>query len=314
MNRNDRVNDNQPADDPAGPGQFDDAVGVYLLDALDEAELAEFEAFLRDDLDAQAEVAALRPVVNLLPLALDERDLPQPSATLRSRILQAARDDGRSSPPGSTGSATPPIDQPRRPSGPSVPPIQRSSTAPGGTILPFVRRIGFERLAAGLLALIAAGAIIWGITLQSRLNNTKDDLDAARDEVALLQGHGGGLVQAVVYPMDPTEDGPETANAVVALETEASTIATISTTGMPPTEQGRNYQLWFITLDDAGEIEGAPRPSITFEVGQDGAIVVEHIPVDGPFDAVAITNEPVGGSPAPTTPVILFGTRGVAAG
>ena len=83
MNRNDRVNDNQPADDPAGPGQFDDAVGVYLLDALDEAELAEFEAFLRDDLDAQAEVAALRPVVNLLPLALDERDLPQPSATLR---------------------------------------------------------------------------------------------------------------------------------------------------------------------------------------------------------------------------------------
>src|SRR5215203_3980140 len=101
MNRDDRLNDNLPADGPAGPGSFDDAVGAYLLDALDETELAEFEAFLREDLDAQAEVSELRPVVNLLSLAIDDRDVPQPSVGLRSRILQAAREDGRTSSSGS---------------------------------------------------------------------------------------------------------------------------------------------------------------------------------------------------------------------
>jgi hypothetical protein len=177
-----------------------------------------------------------------------------------------------------------------------------------------VRRIGFDRLAAGLLALIAAGAIIWGISLQSRLNDTEDDLDAVRDELAIVQGEGEGVVQAVVYTLDPTENGPETANAIVSLQAEDSTEATISALGMPPTDEGRAYQLWFIDLNDAGEVEGTPRPSVAFAVGADGAAIVENVPVDGPFDAVAITSEPAGGSPTPTTDPIMFGTRGVAAG
>ena len=314
MDRDDRLNDNLPADGPAGPGSFDDAVGAYLLDALDDAELAEFEAFLRDDPDTQAEVAGLRPVVGLLPLALDDRDVPQPSAALRLRILQAARENNDASSPGSAAGGTAAIKQPRQPAGPAASPLEKSTRSSGGTVLPFIRRMGFERLAAGLLALIAAGAIIWGITLQSRLNDTRNDLNSVRDELAIVQGDEGGVVQAVVYTMDPTEEGPETANAIVSLQAEDSAEATISALGMPPTAQGRVYQLWFISLNDAGEVEGVPRPSVTFEVGTDGAVIVEDVPVDGPFDAVAITDEPAGGSAAPTTPPILFGTRGVAAG
>ncbi len=313
MDRDDRLNDNLPADGSAERGSFDDAVGAYLLDALDESELAEFETFLRDDPGLQTEVASLRPVVDLLPLALDERNQPQPSAGLRSRIVQAAREDGGSS-SGTGTSSTPPIASPRRSAGPATAPVDHEAGPSRGTILPFVRRIGFDRLAAGLLALIAAGAIIWGITLQSKLNDTQDELDDIQDELALVQNGNGGEVQNVVYTLDPTEDGPETANAVVALQSEDSTEATISANGMPPTEAGREYQLWFIDLNDAGDVEGAPRPSVTFQVGADGAVIVSDVPVDGPFDAVAITSEPAGGSPAPTTPPILFGTRGVAAG
>ena len=166
---------------------------------------------------------------------------------------------------------------------------------------------------AGLLALIAAGALIWGVTLQSRLNDTEGDLDSVRDELAALEGDSG-VVRTVAYLLDPTPDGPETANAIFELQTEESTTAKFTALGMPPTEPGREYQLWFVDLTDAGEVEGAPRPGATFEVGADGAIVVDGVPVDGPFDAVAITNEPAGGSPAATTPIILFGTQGVAAG
>lgn len=312
MDRDDRLSDNRPADGPAGPDSFNDAAGAYLLDALDEAELAEFEAFLRDDPEARAEVVELRPVVDLLPLALDGRDLPQPSAGLRDRILQAAREDGRSSSP--DGGNPSPVAQPRGPAGPNTAPLDRTSTASYGTILPFVRRVGAERLVAGLLAVITAGALIWGITLQSRLDDTRDDLNAAREELAILEGDGEGVVQAVVYTLDPTEEGPETANAIVSMQAENSAEATVSALGLPPTEEGRVYQLWFLSLDDAGEVEGAPRPSVTFEIGTDGAAIVDGVPVDGPFEAVAITTEPTGGSFAPTTAPIMFGTRGVAAG
>lgn len=312
MDRDDRLNDNLPADGPAGPGSFDDAVGAYLLDALDEAELAAFEAFLRDDPDTQAEVAGLRPVVGLLPLALDDRNAPQPSAGLRSRILQAARDDaGPSS--GAAPSSTPPIVPPSRAPRPVAAPTERDSAPPRGTILPFVRRMGFERLVAGLLALITVGAIIWGISLQSRLNDTKDDLNAVRDELAQVQGDDEGVVRTVAYLLDPTPDGPETANAIVELQTENSPTAKFTALGMPPNGEGRAFQLWFINLNDAGEVDVA-RPSVTFIVGTDGHVIVDDVPVDGPFDAVAITDEPAGGSSAPTTPPILFGTRGVAAG
>jgi hypothetical protein len=98
------------------------------------------------------------------------------------------------------------------------------------------------------------------------------------------------------------------------MQAEESTEATMTALGMPPTEEGRVYQLWFLNLNDASQPEGAPRPSITFQIGADGAVIVEDVPVDGPFDAVAITNEPAGGSAAPTTDPIMFGTRGVAAG
>lgn len=313
MDRDDRLNDNLPADGPAGPGSFDNAVGAYLLDALDDAELAEFEAFLRDDLGTQADVAALRPVVGLLTLALDDRDIPQPSANLRFRILQAARDDAGGSSSGGTESGSPVVEPLRQQARPAAP-IDQTARPSTGTILPFVRRMGFERLAAGLLALIAAGTIIWGISLQGRLNDTKDDLNFVRDELALAQDGDDGVVRTVAYLLDPTPDGPETANAIVELQTEGSAAAKFRALGMPATVQGRAYQLWFINLNDAGEVEGVPRPSVTFQVGDDGHVILDDVPVDGPFDAVAITNEPEGGSTAPTTSPILFGTRGVAAG
>ena len=67
-----------------------DQVGAYVLDALDPEERAAFENHLRGCSMCQAEVAELRQVVDVLPLAAD---VAEPPSALRGRIMDAVRDD-----------------------------------------------------------------------------------------------------------------------------------------------------------------------------------------------------------------------------
>jgi anti-sigma-K factor RskA len=66
---------------------------------------------------------------------------------------------------------------------------------------------------------------------------------------------------------------------------------------MPPVPEGKTYQIWVIEDD-------VPKPSGLFEPSEDSvAAVVEH-PLDE-ADVVAVTVEPEGGSPQPTTDPML---------
>ncbi|MGH2561352.1 MAG: anti-sigma factor domain-containing protein [Thermomicrobiales bacterium] len=104
-----------PDDEPVAneqPGQGDatpqphDAVGAYVLDALPEEERLAFAAHLASCADCQREVGELQPVVSLLPRLLeldpapafagdapDLGRLPNPTRSLRGRILAAAREE-----------------------------------------------------------------------------------------------------------------------------------------------------------------------------------------------------------------------------
>jgi hypothetical protein len=76
------------------------------------------------------------------------------------------------------------------------------------------------------------------------------------------------------------------------------TLSATSLEGMP---SGKVYQLWFI-------MDGKPVPSLTFTPGADGRATLENIPMPaGAIAATAITVEPTGGSPAPTTTPIFVG-------
>ena len=68
---------------------------------------------------------------------------------------------------------------------------------------------------------------------------------------------------------------------------------------MPPVPEGKTYQIWVIKGD-------TPRPSGLFEPRGDTIAVVVENPVEG-ADAVAVTLEPDGGSPKPTTEPMLVG-------
>lgn len=72
---------------------------------------------------------------------------------------------------------------------------------------------------------------------------------------------------------------------------------------LTPAPAGRVYQLWLMK-------DGKPIPSVTFNSGPDGRALVTafELPAGGGFSAAAVTVEPAGGSPQPTSPVIMFGT------
>ncbi|MDQ2744890.1 MAG: anti-sigma factor [Chloroflexota bacterium] len=64
-----------------------DMVGAYVLDALSLEEREQFETHLAGCAECQAEVAELRQVVDVLPLALEPAE---PPLILRDRIMQEA--------------------------------------------------------------------------------------------------------------------------------------------------------------------------------------------------------------------------------
>jgi hypothetical protein len=307
---------------PGGGEPLDDLIGAYLLDALDEEERVAFEAFLLESEAARHEAAQLRPVVDLLPLALD---LPAsdplagrvvPSAGLRGRILDAVRAESAAAPvneaPAPAVAPPPPLPAPTRPTRPEPTPIR-----PPGRILPAGRpgdgrlgggiaTFGWSQLAAAILALIALAALIWALTLQGRIGDLEDENDDLQSTI--VAGN-----QTLAYILRPTADGPLTA-AGVLFPRENGQTAQLDMLGMAPLPDGQVYQLWFVDLDEAGNPAGVT-PSVTLGVDDQGHGAVADVPLpEGPFDAVAVTVEPVGGSVSPTTPIQMFGTTGTVAG
>jgi hypothetical protein len=69
---------------------------------------------------------------------------------------------------------------------------------------------------------------------------------------------------------------------------------------MPPTPEGEVYEAWLLR-------DGVPEPAGTFTSSNGGAAA----PIEGSLegaDAVAVTVEPSGGSPAPTSDILMTAT------
>jgi anti-sigma-K factor RskA len=80
----------------------------------------------------------------------------------------------------------------------------------------------------------------------------------------------------------------------------------LNTFRLQPVPAGRVYQLWLMPKN------GKPIPSITFNTESTGHQLVEavSVPSDTELGGFALTVEPEGGSPQPTSAPILFGSTG----
>ncbi len=147
-----------------------------------------------------------------------------------------------------------------------------------------------EYLGVGNLALGAAAAMLviglfgWNLILRAEIEDLQGSVRSLRDQP---QGP-----QMVKLAGTGTEQGARA--EVVTLEGDR---AVLLVEDMPPVPEGKTYQIWVIE-------DGVPKPGGLFKPKQDSvAAVVEH-PL-GAGDIIAVTVEPEGGSPQPTTHPML---------
>lgn len=245
---------------------------AYALGILSPEEARSFERVLATSEAARREVAEYREVSALL--ALDSPDAI-PDAGLRAKVLTRV---GQEMP------VAPPAVAPGRPS-----------------VLPWLAA------AAGLIAALGLG---WS------LQRTRAELAARDQAVASLRTELAAREQLLADReatlnniLTPTVELHQLVNSatpkpLIQLFVDRKRgIAILHAFQLAPVGAGRAYQLWFIPKS------GKPIPSVTFNPESSGHALTRNItlPAGTQVTAAAITEEPAGGSPQPTSAIVLSG-------
>ncbi|HKE98342.1 MAG TPA: anti-sigma factor [Actinomycetes bacterium] len=150
-----------------------------------------------------------------------------------------------------------------------------------------LRRWSGRLLAAAAALLLVAVVALGKVTID--LRNQVDQAEQAADQAA-----------AVLAAPDATVSGAEPGSAVPArvVVSRSHDAAVFAASGLPPPPSARTYQLWFL---DAGHARSA---GLLPERDSGAAKLVTGL---GEADTIAMTVEPEGGSPQPTTdPTLVF--------
>jgi anti-sigma-K factor RskA len=255
----------------APPDDILDLLTAYALGVIEPDEIARVSVLLEEQPELRATLAELRATADMLPFGLPEAS---PPAELRQRTLDFA-----------TGRSTSAAPSPPR----------RVANRMRGWVL------GLSGVAAVALLVATIG---WAQLFQARdelaqsrteLVQTRDQLTQSRAELVQIQGQMAD-VQEVIASL--TGDG----SSASIMRTRAG--ETVLIAQLPPLEAGRVYQLWRI------QDGSAPASAGIFRVSAEGyttaALPASQQPRAG--ETVAVTNEPDGGSPGPTTKPLIAGT------
>jgi anti-sigma-K factor RskA len=266
----------------------------YVLDALDADERAAFESHLADCDTCRALVDEYREVTGMLahgtsPVA--------PPASLRDRVLREAKQV--------------------RPIGSAARPDEIRAAAPSTPARPasFGRPSRAPWLAAAAAIVLALGAVYFYASERSRRDAVEQAL-AERAQDVLAQRTRADSLAAALVPRDSllgTLLSPDVRTATLASTGRAPSMRLfwdpargrmiLTAFDLQPAPAGRTYQLW-------GIADGAQPVSLgTFNTGPSGqaAVALAFDPALR-FSVSAVTEEPTGGSPQPTTQPFLVGT------
>ena len=248
---------------------------AYALGALSPEESRAFEVWLANSPAGQREVAEYHEVGALLALGSVRGVATGPSPELKPRVIAHA----------TSGKV-------------------RSLPAPKVRIQ-FVAWIG---LAASLVAV--AGLALQQRALRQQLAVQTTSIAELEATLATREAKLASREAELNAILDPnvqlTRMGtPGTREPVVQLFwNRRSNLVMIHAFQLTPAAATRAYQLWFIPKN------GKPIPSVTFNTEPSGHGMVRQIAVPEGMEltAAAITEEPEGGSPQPTTTPFLVGT------
>ncbi len=153
-----------------------------------------------------------------------------------------------------------------------------------GSVLAGMRESSSIRnLALGAAALLVIGLFSWNMVLQGEMRDLQSRIQASEEDSRMVALEGSGAAR----------------QARVEVMILGDHRAVLMAEDMPPVPEEKTFQIWVIENE-------VPRPSGVFEVREDHvvAVVVENR-VEG-ADAIAVTVEPEGGSPLPTTEPMLL--------
>jgi len=145
--------------------------------------------------------------------------------------------------------------------------------------------LSIRNLAFGAAALLVIGLFSWNMVLQGEM----------RDLQSLVQGMQASEGDGRMVALEGSGAARQASAEVMILEDHR---AVLMAEDMPPVPDNRTFQIWVIE-------DEVPRPSGIFEVREDHVAVVVENRVDG-ADAIAVTVEPEGGSPQPTSDPMLL--------
>jgi anti-sigma-K factor RskA len=298
-----------------------DLAPAYAMGTLDAEERVAFEAalaandWLRVEVDGhRATVEALATAARVTPPpALRERVLariatlaPDETTASTARVDAWSDANGRASSPAADAPAAaspPPLDVVRGEGrdGARVPPRDASRPTTRQAAAPAPRRW----LAPALLGAALAASL--AVVVAQRAGNR-----ALREELAASRRALAGRDSTLAVLLDAERDV-----RVITLTSTASAEpgvqlfwnvrarrALLRAYGMRPAPAGRTYQLWLIR-------DGMPVRMPVFDTDATGRAIVADLamPADAAaIGAIAVTVEPAGGSPAPTSTPILVGT------
>lgn len=256
------------------PEKLQELAAAYALGALDPDEAKAFEGLLATSPEAAREVAAYREVGALLALTAGAAG---PAADLKQRVMDRAT---------------------------SQPVLRAVPRRPAASRLPWLA------LAASLVAVV--GLTVTGRGLRREIAEQRAAVAALRDTLAHREARLAARERELDAILDPDVSlirmgEPGSPKPVVQLFwNRRNGTMMVHAFQLTPAAASRTYQLWFIPR------HGKPIPSVTFNSSPSGHALVPEVAVPAGVDltAAAITDEPEGGSPAPTTTPFLIGALG----
>lgn len=253
--------------------------GAYALGALSAAERAALEAEMARSAELAREVREHQEVAALLALAAPR---VAPPASLRERILSDA-------------AAVRPLHTAARDGEPSAAAARATRSRPLALVLPW---------------LAAAGALLGVMWTSRQLQETRDARVMAERENAALRSQVASLDSVVTTLLAPdvqtvklsATGAPPAARLYWNTRSNRVILAAFD---LPRAPSGRTYQLWGI------ETGRNPVSLGTFNTGDDqSARASFEVPPGVQLAVGAVTEEPEGGSPQPTTQPFLVGSIG----
>jgi anti-sigma-K factor RskA len=252
----------------------------FAIGALDAAERAELEAHLaRNCPVCTPGVAQARFVVAQLALAAPEQD---PPAALRGKIMDIARAEAAGS---------------RR--------TTRVEMAPRRAWIP-----AWAWAAAAILILFASYSLYQSVQMQRQVEVVQKQLDDAQREQQRLQQQRANYEKAMAI-LDapgthsmPVKSADEKMPPLQAYIHEKMGVV-IAANNVPMPTQGREYQLWMVPKTG----KGAPISAGVYMPDANGGVLTVAPPASNMADiaSLAVTEEPMGGSPQPTSKPMWVG-------